>query len=188
MLAALHCAADNAQRGSIAAGCQCAGIAVGKDSAFLRHQLCTVGSHGLAGSDVFVVHGLCVIQQSLAHLIQAGFLSLLLGEKRFHAIDGPEEIDCCGSRAGKQRADLLKFRSKLFRSCGLALLCAQCNAKGGRDADCRRAAHDHGYDDIGNLLIAGGQNVSFFQWELGLVDKPDAFGGPFEGENHAFSV
>ncbi len=57
VLALLDGRANHAQRRSVAAGGQRAGVAVGEHAAFLGHQLAAECSHGLAGGDVFVVHG-----------------------------------------------------------------------------------------------------------------------------------
>ncbi len=57
LLAALDSSANHSQRRSVAAGGQCARVAMRKDSALIRHQLRAICPHSLAGGDVFVVHG-----------------------------------------------------------------------------------------------------------------------------------
>jgi len=145
-----------------------------------------VGSHGFAGGDVFVVHGKSVGEQGFLDFREACSVGLQLGEERLHAVDGPEEIHRCRSRSGEDGADVRELGGELLGGCGVGLLRSEGDAEGGGDADGRRAADDHGYDHVGHLAVAGGENVGFFQWELGLVDKPDAFRGPFEGKNHPF--
>ncbi len=56
LVAALDGGADDSEGGAVAAGGEGSGVAVGEDGAFLREEGCSVGSHGLAGGDVFVVH------------------------------------------------------------------------------------------------------------------------------------
>ena len=100
LLAALDGSADHAQRCTVAAGCQSAGIAVSEHSAFVGHQFRAVGSHGFAGGDVFVIHGESIGEQCLLNLRKACAAGLQPGEQRFHAVDGPEEIDGCWTRSG----------------------------------------------------------------------------------------
>ena len=56
LVAALDGGADDSEGGSVAAGGEGSGVAVGEDGALLGEERCAVGSHGLAGGDVFVVH------------------------------------------------------------------------------------------------------------------------------------
>ena len=71
---------------------------------------------------------------------------------------------------------------------GFGVLRAQGNAVGRRDADGRRAAHHHGHDGVGHLLVGRGEHIALFEGELGLIDEADALRGPGEGGNHAFPV
>ena len=101
LVAALDGGADDAEGGAVAAGGEGAGVAVGEDGAFLGEERCAVGSHLLAGGDVFVVHA--------AGLGDDGGLDL--GDGRVgggegvvqvaHALDGPEEIDGGGTGLGE---------------------------------------------------------------------------------------
>ena len=109
-------------------------------------------------------------------------------EQPLHAVDGPEEIDRGGPGSGQARADALELGGELGSRRGRGLHCAQGDAVGGGDADSRRAADDHGDDDLGHLLIGGGEYIALLEWELGLVDKTDALRGPGEGGNHAIPV
>ena len=105
-----------------------------------------------------------------------------------HAVDGPEEIDGGGTGAGEARADLVELGRELLRRLCVAALRAERNAVSRRDADGRRAADDHGDDDVGHLFVGGGQHVALLERKLGLVDETDAFRGPGEGRNHALPV
>ncbi len=60
------------------------------------------------------------------------------------------------------------------------------DAHGSADADGGCSANDHGGDDVGYLRVGGCEDVDFFQRQAGLVEKADAFGGPFESGNHLF--
>ena len=57
--------ADDAERGAVAASGQRAGVAVGEHAAFIRQQRAAECAHGLAGGDVFLVHGVGFGQESL---------------------------------------------------------------------------------------------------------------------------
>jgi len=43
------------------------------------------------------------------------------------------------------------------------------------DADGRCAAHNHGGDDVGDILVVFASTVGLFQGETRLVEKPNAF-------------
>ena len=75
-----------------------------------------------------------------------------------------------------------------LRGVGLGLLRAESDAVGRRNADGRRAADNHGDDDVGHLFVGCGEHVALFERELGLIDEADALGGPGEGGNHALPV
>ena len=58
---------------------------------------------------------------------------------------------------------------------GLGVDCAEGDAVGRGDADGRRAADDHGDDDVGHLFVGGGEDVALLEGELGLIDETDAY-------------
>ncbi len=183
-LTALDGSANDAQGSAIATGGQRAGVAVGEHGALVGHEIGTEGSHGAAGSDVFVVHGASFCFQARANIGHAAASGEQLGKDALHPVDGPEEIDGGGTRAGEQIAACGKGLGKRLCRGGRGGFCGQRESHGRADADGRRAADDHGGDDGGDLLWSGGEQVGFFKGQFGLVEEPDAFEGPFKGRNH----
>ena len=195
--------ADDAERGAVAAGGQGAGVAVRQNAntprgpgpvrggpwISVREQGSAKVAHGLAGGDVFFVHGVGFGQDFLLEFVHGRAGGKLGREEFLHAVDGPEEIDRGGASAGQAGADFLELGREVGRGCGPGLLRAKGHAVGGGDANSRRAAHNHGDDDVGHLVDVGGEHVALFKGKLGLIDEADAIGGPAECGNHTeFSV
>jgi hypothetical protein len=109
-------------------------------------------------------------------------------KKPLHAVDGPEEIHRRGARSGQTGADPLELGRKLRRCGGLRAQDAEGDAVSGRNADGRRAAHDHGDNHVGNLLVGGGEHIALLEGELRLIDETDAFRGPCKCRNHETPV
>ena len=86
-------------------------------------------------------------------------------------------------------------RAQIFSNSGANSLrsqpsaqCTKRNAVSGGNANRRRAAHNHGDNDIGHLFVIGGQHIALLERKLRLIDKSDAFRGPGKGRNHALPV
>ncbi len=188
-LPCFDCRANDAERGAVAAGGERAGVAVGEHAALVGQQRAAEGSHGLAGGDVFLVHGVGFGEKLLFDFGHRGAGGAQRGKERFHAVDGPEEIDGGGPRAGQAlRRSARTPGAKCFCRGGLRVLCAESDAVSRRNADGRRAAHDHGDDDVGHLFVGCGEHVALFERQLRLIDETDAFRGPGECGNHALQV
>jgi len=72
VLAALDRGADDAERGSVTASGECAGVAMGKDSTLVRQKCCAVCAHRLAGGDVFPIHGMSFFKDLFLDLDERG--------------------------------------------------------------------------------------------------------------------
>ena len=112
-LALLDGRANNAQSGSVAAGGQRAGVAVREDSAFPRQQRAAECAHGLAGGNIFLVHGVGFGQDFFLYLDREARRSQQSRKEALHAVDGPEEINGGGAGAGQAGADRLEFRARI---------------------------------------------------------------------------
>ena len=73
---------------------------------------------------------------------------------------------------------------EVARRLRVRILHAERNAHCCRDPDCRRSAHHHVADHIGDLIVRGAGYISFFGGELGLIDEANAVLGPFESLDH----
>ena len=104
--------------------------------------------------------------------------------ERVDAIDGPGEVDGGGAAGSEGLGDDLEVGVERRDGGGGALLDADGDAHGSADADGGCSANDHGGDGVGDFVIGGCKDVDFFQRQAGLIEKADAFGGPFEGGNH----
>ena len=184
--AALDGGANDSKCGPVAAGGERSGVAMGEHSSLLGHQVCAKGAHGATGGDVFVVHGASFGFESGADGGHRCVLLLQLSKDAFHAVDGPEEIDGCGACAGQQIAACAEGNGELGRSGSGGGFGGERQAHGCADADGWCTAHDHGGDDVGDILVGGGEDVGFFKWQSGLIEEPDAVLGPFKGGNHLF--
>ncbi len=187
LASALDGGADDAERGAVAAGGERARVAVGEHAGLLRQQLRAESAKRAAGGDVLVVHALGFGDEALLDAGDGGTrCGGKLGSVATHALDGPEEIDRGGAGGGEHLADdthLCKERGQ--RGCR-AVARAEGDAHGGGDTDGRRAAHDHGGDDVGDILIGLREHVRLFEGETCLVEEPNAFRGPFECGDHGF--
>ena len=75
-------------------------------------------------------------------------------------------------RVPARRAQIFSNSGANFARCGgVAAQCAEGNAIGGGDADGGSAADDHGDDDVGDLLVVGGEDVALLERQLCLVDE-----------------
>jgi hypothetical protein len=187
LFALLHGSADHAQRRAVAAGGQCAGVAVGQHAAFVRQQRAAEAPMALqaAMSSSYMA---CASARILSCTVAMGVSGAKPAKQLLHAVDGPEQVHRRGPRSRQPRADLFELGLEFFGRFRGGLGRAQRNAVGRRNANGRRAAHDHGDNHLGHLLIVGGEYVALFEREPGLVDEADAFRRPCKGGNHAFSV
>jgi hypothetical protein len=184
IVAALDGGADDAEGAAVAAGGECSGIAVSEHGAGFGHEARAVRAHGAAGGDVFVIHAAGFGDEAGADAVETFAFRLERVVVAAHAVNSPEEIDGGGAGRGEGLGDDLEVGVESGNRGGGALLDADGDAHGSADADGGRSANDHGGDDVGDIVIGGCEDVDFFQRQAGLVEKADAFGGPFEGGNH----
>ena len=95
-----------------------------------------------------------------------------------------KRLTAVGRVLGEQVADHGDLGGQLGEGGGGAAIDADGDAHRAGDADGRRAAHDHVADDGRDLLVVGREDVGLLEGELGLVEKINAFGEPFESRNH----
>jgi len=179
LVAPLDGGADDTEGGAIAAGGEGSGIAVGEDGAFLRKEGCSVGSHGLAGGDVFVVHAAGLGYDCCFDLRDGRVLCGQVVVDAADLVDGPEEVDCGGAGFGEGFADDFDFGVEGRDGGGGAAVDADGYAHGATDADGGGSADDHVADDGGDLLVVGGEDVGLLEGKLGLVEEVNASGEPF---------
>ena len=161
--------ADDSEGGAVAAGGEGSGVAVGEDGALFGEEGCAVGSHLLAGGDVFVVHAAGLGDDGGLDL---GDGSVVLGEVVVEVadfVDAPEEVDCGGAGFGEGLGDDGDFGGEVREIGGGAAVDADGYAHGGRDADGGGSADDHVADDGGDLLVVRGEDVGLLEGELGLI-------------------
>ena len=182
LLALLDRRPDHAQRGAISRGGERARIAVGKHSALGRHESGAMASHGLVGGNILGVHVLRFFDQRLLDLwdrANADALKLLL-----HAADRPEKIYSRGPRLADYIASLIEVTLEIASGFGLRIFHSQRNAHCRGHADGGRSTHDHGANDVGDLLMRRAGNVGLFRRQLRLINEAYAPVSPFEGLNH----
>ena len=75
--------------------------------------------------------------------------------------------------------DLVEVTFQVTGGFSFGILHAQRDAHGRGHADGGRAAHHHGANDVGNLLVRLADDVGFLRGQLRLVDEADALVGPF---------
>jgi hypothetical protein len=111
LLALLDRRANDAQSGSVAAGGQCAGVAVRQDAALIGHKRRAKCAHRLAGGNVFGVHCVRFGQDFHLDLGQGRARCGQVANSALHAVDGPEEIHRRGAGCGQPGADAFKLRA-----------------------------------------------------------------------------
>src|SRR5581483_11206769 len=109
------------------------------------------------------------------------------GKALAHAGNRPEEIYGCWARGSERIADQVEFFGQIRNRCSVALFHAERDTHIGRNSDSRSAAYDHRGTDVRYLLLAGSENVCFFERQLRLVEEADTILGPFKCRNHAGS-
>jgi hypothetical protein len=161
-----------------------------QDAGLLRQQVRAERAERAAGGDVLVVHALGFGDEALLHAGDGGTgCGGKLGRVLAHAFDGPEEVDRGGPGSSEHFADNADLREQRGKCCCRAVTRAEGDTHRSADADGWCAAHDHGGDHVGDILVGLRQHVGLFKGKTRLVEKPNAFRGPFEGGDHSlFSV
>src|ERR1039458_6104624 len=185
LLALFDGGADDAQSGTIAAGCQCAGIAMGEHGALLGEKSGTECAELAQVGDVLVVEAAGEGNDLLLDLRDGGVAGGELGVEVADLVDAPEDIDGGGAGFGEGAADIVDFGGEGGEVRRGTAVDAKGDAHGGGDANSHGATDDHVLDNAGDLLVVGGKDVGLLERELGLVEEIDAFREPFEGGNHA---
>lgn len=187
LMAAFDCGTNDSKGGTVATGGERPGVAVGQNRAILRQKRRAVGSHLLAGGDIFVVHATGFGDNGGFDL---GDGSIFGGQgvvEVANLLDAPEEIDRSGTSFGEGFCDDRYFFGKRLKSGCFTAVDPESHAHRGRDADGGGSADDHVANDGGDLLVIGCENVGFFEGKFRLVEEINAGGEPFKGGNHIFT-
>src|SRR6266702_4287531 len=153
--------ADNAERRADAARGERAGVALGHDLAFTRHEFRAEAADGFVGGALFEMDLLRFFDHALLDFREVGSLRDEFGEAALHALDGPEEIDGGGAGFCERGADFSKFG---FES-------ADGFHRGMQNAE--RGAHGGG-------AVVGVGVGDFLGGKAALVQYDDAAVGPFD--------
>ena len=170
LVALLHGGADDAEGGTVSAGGERAGVAVGEDGALLRKQFGPDAAEFAAVGNVFVVH-------LAGERDDAGLDLRYRGVGRGEGVvevpdaaDAPEEVDGSGAGGGEMLADDGDFFVEGGDGRGVAAENAERDAHGSGDADGHGSADDHVANDGGDLLVIRGKERKSLRGEA-LSDR-----------------
>src|SRR6266702_3469063 len=171
--------ADNAERRADAARGERAGVALGHDLAFTRHEFRAVAADGSVGGALFEMNLLRFFDPALLDFREVGSRRDVFGEAALHALDGPEEIDGGGAGFCERGADFSKFGFESADGFHRGMQNAERGAHGG-DADGGSAADNHFADGFGDVAVVGVGVGDFLGGKAALVQYDDAAVGPFD--------
>src|SRR6266581_4813142 len=172
--------ADNAERRADAARGERAGVALGHDLAFTRHEFRAEAADGFVGGALFEMDLLRFFDHALLDFREVGSLRDEFGEAALHALDGPEEIDGGGAGFCERGADFSKFGFESADGFHRGMQNAERGAHGGGDADGGSAADNHFADGFGDVAVVGVGVGDFLGGKAALVQYDDAAVGPFD--------
>src|SRR6266487_2611434 len=171
---------DNAEGRADAACGERAGVALGHDLAFTRHEFRAVAADGFVGGALFEMDLLRFFDHALLDFREVGSLRGEFGEAALHALKSPEKIHGGGAGFCERGADFGKFGFESADGFRGGMQNAERGAHGGGDADGGSAADDHFADGFGDVAVVGVGVGDFLGGKAALVEYDDAAVGPFD--------